>query len=412
MGDADNKRDSMDIVAGASRVSKRAFSILAPAGGFPSFAQLARAARRASEEPIEAVLERTIAAKLSAASVQLCASGTAALWTVFTSLRESTERRTIAACGYNCPDIAAAAVAAGFRLALADCDPGTLEPDLETLPQDAVRDLAAVVFTNLYGLLDDIDRWAGRLPDNVLLVDDGCQSSLGSVGGIRSGLRGGVGVLSFGRGKAICGVGGGAVISRRSPDHAHAPNVAAGGSLVRRIVQASIYSALEHPLLYGIPARIPGLGLGQTVYHEDFDKNPIDRGRAAVALAALENEEWARAESLRRMARFGELLPAHVVQPSRQRPSAQGQVLTRYPILAPDPKIREEWYRLLSAAGLGASRSYPCTLDTYPQLQGKVVAGELIHARQVAERILTLPLHRYVRGADQEHAAEVITRIG
>lgn len=401
---------------------RRTWRVIPPAGGFPPPMEVHRARKDLlASGDVVAQFERELAKSFRVPDSVCFASGTAALYALFSTLSErGGKRRTIALPAYTCPNVAAAAVRAGLDLFLLDVDPDTLEPVPGSLSDKDARSLIAVVFTNLYGMLDDLDPWRERFPaDDILFVDDVCQSALGRDPHGRAGARGGIGVLSFGRGKAYCGVGGGALLISGVP-HTFADYVSAttlravrggyspevGGAA---LLKAAVLNVLERPSFYAIPTRLPFLGLGKTTYDDRFEYGGIDGGDAVVACACLRREERIAREHVIRVERWRRLLGDKVSQPAAAR-GLKDAVLTRYPVRATSEAQRVRWIAELTRDGLGGSLSYPQTLDRYRELSGRFAAGELRGAHDVAKTIITLPVHPGVTSSDQERAAEIILR--
>ncbi|MHB1329261.1 MAG: hypothetical protein ACYC2K_13775, partial [Gemmatimonadales bacterium] len=108
------------------------------------------------------------------------------------------------------------------------------------------------------------------------------------------GALGDLGVLSFGRGKGRTGGHGGALLATSPRGVELARSVAAGlkrmatGTQVVGMALLLAQWILGRPLLYGIPQAIPGLGLGETRYHDPRPPSAIGRLAAGVVLAGTD----------------------------------------------------------------------------------------------------------------------------
>ena len=72
------------------------------------------------------------------------------------------------------------------------------------------------------------------------------------------------GLLSFGRGKAIPALGGGALLTEKGSELGRAVRAPGGGGRgFLRPCRAALQGIFFHPTLYGIPASIPALGIGE-----------------------------------------------------------------------------------------------------------------------------------------------------
>jgi len=80
----------------------------------------------------------------------------------------------------------------------------------------------------------------------------------------------------------------------------------------------------------------------------------------------------------------------------------------RYPILLPNEATRDRVWKRLHKAGLGATCSYPRVISDYAGIKAEVIEAHETGARQIAARILTLPVHRYLREKDIEATRDII----
>jgi dTDP-4-amino-4,6-dideoxygalactose transaminase len=392
---------------------------IAPAGGFPSPWDLLRTARlyRVSgrDERVKEQLRLVLQILSAAEHVALFSSGKAALYAVLRTLRARNSKPDVLVSAYTCPDVPAAILRAGFRPSLLDLDPATLRLRAETARKEQLEGAAAVVLSNLYGLPDEVSPWTRIAEENpgFTIVDDACQAFQSSSGDERVGARKGtVGIVSFGRGKSLCGIGGGAALFPPSsplnlPESA--PRKDSRTAAARDLAFAAAAWSFERPVLYSLPSAVPAFGLGETKFSTDF---PLDELRPIQALAALAQAGHLELEAAARCARARAYESAlrdirGITLPSLARDSV-GTALLRFPVILTGREARDTVCERLRRAGLGANPSYPRALDGYEALKDARAADDLGGARAVAERILTLPLHRYVTEHDQAHMLDLI----
>lgn len=395
--------------------------VLAPAGGFSSPFAICRALRtlgQSAEHSWDSVFKDVLAQRYADMRISLEGSGKDALHRCFAEIVKSKHGAEvrIGMSAYTCPDVAVAAIKAGCRIVPLDIDARTLDigGSIDTSACDVL------LLSNLYGLADDLQRWEEH---NLLIVDDACQAALSRSGdgGALLGARGGdYGVLSFSRGKAICGLGGGVLL--RPKEAADDSSIVGEGSddlgslgieegklsSLKQGILATAYWCFESPYLYGIPARIPALGLGETHCSLDYQSHGLSPMQAAAALAQL-NDCLRREEQLRKSANlWSELLTElPLVQPYVERAN-EGNVPTRYPLILSNTEQRDRVLRSLLEAGLGASSSYPSVLNDYPELRPFIDGDRVDAARSISGRILTLPSHVYVGDADREKTLRIL----
>ena len=403
-------------------VFPRSCRVLAPAGGFASpLALLRQFLRNCSLDECEQFLVQSFGAQRAV----VFSSGKHALFALFQALRKRTTLPNIGMSAYTCPDIAAAALRAGFKVFPLEIEAKTLELNVSLLHKGR-EDLAAVVLSNLYGLADSLANLKEALQGTkCFVIDDGCQSALSRTEEGWLGARlGTIGVLSFGRGKAICGTGGGALVFAHGtgPD---AELISPAGTMPDGISHSSLEITkqfvlsvamwmLEHPLLYRIPASVPLLKLGATAPTLEFSCSsclPLHAIQAVIQLKAREKTRdllLARArqwhEQLRNTSRIRPLIEPFI---ERGCTFAGSVVPIRYPVVFSDSHTRDMVWRRLQEQGLGASLSYPALLAEYPEISRGVVENPTPVAKNIAQRILTLPVHRYVRTSDIERGSRL-----
>lgn len=385
---------------------------LPPVSSPLSLRALARAgvvALRASdgEEALQRLAAR-ITERFGAAAVALTDSGTSAL--VLALRAVVPEGGIVALPAYGCVDLVAAAIRAAVRVRLYDIDPRTLGPDLDSLQHTLSRGVDAVVVAHLYGYpapIAAVQTMAAAA--GVAVIEDAAQHAGARLGGVPVGSAGPVTVLSFGRGKGTTGGRGGAVLATTGASgavisrietwrSAATPRARAGW---RDLGLAAGQWAFGGPALYSIPASIPALGLGQTVYRPAGEPGPLSRGAAALVARGLAQVDADRESRARRAAWYTQRLAGRsgvdLVQPLTG--SQPGYL--RFPILRDKGKgVRGD-----AAPHLGIVRTYPRPLDEEPAIASVLESGEpaMRGARALCERLLTLPTHAAVHGSEVEH---------
>jgi len=117
---------------------------------------------------------------------------------------------------YTCIVMARAVVASGNRPVFVDVDPADYNMDVGALKRALTPRTRAVVATHMYGYLTDVDAIRATVDDErIIIVEDSALSMhpLSSEGG---GLRGDLGLFSFGAGKPISTFKGGALVTDSS----------------------------------------------------------------------------------------------------------------------------------------------------------------------------------------------------
>lgn len=331
--------------------------------------------------------------------VVLTDSGTSALTL---ALRAAAARRPGLPCvlpGYGCYDLATAAIGAGVSVRLYDLDPATLAPEPASLAQALAGGAAALVVVHLYGVPVPLDqaRMAAEQA-GALLIEDAAQGVGGLWQGAPLGAHGDLSVLSFGRGKGMTGGGGGALLAR---DAAYLPETLEATLLPAQVgagfaLKLLAQWALGRPELYSIPASIPSLRLGETIYHPPGPLRQMHRSAARVleqTIRLLESEAAVRQEQAERLAAVAAESGVQVVQSATEgRPGG-----LRLPVLL-GPGHRQH---RRSDATLGIQSAYPIPLAELTAWGSSRTAQlRLWGAERLAHDLWTLPTHGKLAASD------------
>ncbi len=367
-------------------------------------------------------LARTFADHSGHTRGYLFSTGRAAMVVALDALREAANdprRSEVIVAGYTCYSVPASVLRAGLRPRLCEVDPRTLSFDLDDLQRFDASRVLAVVSANLYGLpnaMDQLASWARN--SGVALLDDAAQALGARLANRPVGGFGDVGLFSLDKGKNITSLEGGALVAS-TPAIADAierrwrelPAVNAVHALTTAAKLAA-YSLLLRPGLYGITRKLPFLGLGLTRYEDDYPLLKYPR-----LLAGFGNRLYARLPELTRIRRANAerlrhtLRDVSAVEFVSLLPGAEPGY-TRLPVLARNPETRSRLIGALQAAGIGATASYPAALCDVPELASELHESDrrLPGARDIAARIMTLPVHPYCPGDHAERVAQVLLR--
>ena len=169
---------------------------------------------------------------------------------------------------YGCPDLVSAVLHAGARPVLVDLEPQRPWMDLEQLSASVRTQTAAIVAVSLFGIRERMPALraiAGRTA--AVLIEDSAQAF--PKNGVESFWDGDLVVLSFGRGKPVGLLGGGAVLYRDESFRGLLPECAPGADAptlqgMSFRLKAGLYNLMSSPRAYWIPAGLPFLHLGET----------------------------------------------------------------------------------------------------------------------------------------------------
>ncbi len=330
--------------------------------------------------------------------VFLTDSGTSALSIAIGAGVSGSRFVRVALPAYGCYDLATAADGAGVKVVLYDLDPVTLSPDWDSFRRALQAGAAIAVVAHLYGIPVDLGlARAAAAETGTLLVEDAAQGSGASFEGRALGGFGSLGVLSFGRGKGVTGGGGGALLANDAEGRAVIARALPSLVISRRgaseLLGAVALWLLGRPAIFGLPAALPFLKLGETIYRTPSPPAGISAASAGM-LAVTMPQVQAEAEIRRRHAHrlLGQLAGSHrlaqITPPARAEPG-----YLRLPLLAAAGA-----YAALcapAARALGVMPGYPRPLGELPGFGGRVQnpGAGFPGASRLAEGLVTVPVH-------------------
>ncbi len=343
--------------------------------------------------------------------IDLYTSGTAALAQAIAhcAARSTVSPREVIIPAYGCPDLVAACSHAAVYPRLVDIAPSLWSYDLEALQSNLSPNTVAIVAVNLLGLGDGSAALIRLCKDrHIPLIQDSAQYLP------REPIDwpGEYVVLSFGRGKPMNLLHGGALIEppgNGDSSSAHSSRYTLRDRVLASRAAAVAFNALTHPFAYSAISALPGTGLGQVVYKPpgNADLLPLRAwSRVGAAFELYRNcrsysrEIWDLA--IAEWAAFG-------IQPLHSLGSPPQPEPLRLALLAPDRAARDALVIDLNRSGLGASRLYGTDLTKVAKVPEAVrCQGPFPHATIFSDKLLTLPTHGLVTTKAVHTACEVV----
>jgi dTDP-4-amino-4,6-dideoxygalactose transaminase len=256
------------------------------------------------------------------------------------------------------------------------------------------------------------------LEKGTYVLEDAAQAAGGQVENRKAGAIGDIGILSMGRGKNICALGGGVILTNQEPL----------ASLIDQLMElyprehsfpeyssmltGVALSLFLDPERYAVPAHLPFLILGTNVFDPDFRIARLSNVNAEVgrrAFVSLDPYNEIRIRNARLLHRS--LCNNESLKIPNQDVAAQ-PVYLKFPIVFPEKKVRRRVFWILNRRRLGASCSYPSPLNEISAFRRYLsVEDDYPGAKFVADRILTLPTHPYVTEQDIQRIVSKIDRM-
>lgn len=348
-------------------------------------------------------LEERLRERHGAREVVLVDSGTSAL-----ALAMRAAGGPVAIPAFCCFDVATACDGAMVAPILYDLDPRTLAPEPESLARALAAGVRAVVVVHLYGIPVPITKVRAQAEARgALVIEDAAQATGAWISGRRAGGLGSFGVLSFGRGKGVTGGGGGALLLNDDEAVARYQALEApirpAAKLPPHAVTATVAQwLLARPSVYGLPASLPFLRLGETIYYPPHPVGEISAFSRALAAISLEGED---VEAQVRRQNAETLLKALAGASDELRPVVSAEPLAQPGYLKLPVSASGPWVRLRGgrAARLGILPSYPTSLAGLTGFRERLGRGERMKgAEWLAHQLVTFPTHGRLGNRDLE----------
>jgi perosamine synthetase len=351
--------------------------------------------------------ERELGQEFGVAHVFLLSSGTAALQLALRSVTSLSIGTHVVIPAYTCFSVPAAILKTGLRPVLCDIDPSTFDFDHALLQDALTPSTLCVIAHHLFGVPSDINRTRDACrARGIFLIEDAAQALGVDTNGGKAGTVGDMGIFSFGRGKNVtCGSGGAIITSSDrlaravEAEYREVPSPRWWESLAD-VMTLVLMMIFIRPSLYWIPAALPFLQLGTTVYPE----NVVVRRLSGFKAGLLRN--WRR-----HLARSNQVRSETTADLRRRLPGATtggaSYPLLRLPLLAATPEEKQQLHSRSKVRGLGLSLAYPTAVNEIPDVRAVVNGQQFPSAAAVASRLLTLPTHHWLLEKDKRALADL-----
>lgn len=336
-------------------------------------------------------------ALLDDARIRLVQSGTAALAaavSVAKMAKPVAGKAEVIIPAYCCPDVVAAIV-------YNDCTPVLVDfiADRPYMCPDQIRaaitpNTIAVIAVNFLGIPERCAQIRAAIaPHDIVLIEDSAQW-FPEQGNLFDNYEGDLVILSFGKGKPVSLLGGGAVICRNPAlpftRLAIAPSSPSPAWKLRLLFTA--YNLVIHPLLHWMLELLPFIEMGVTRYKPLATVAAFDDGKIPFLQRNIDNYRQRRVEA----SRLNTLDTTHCIDLPAACETYRGQRLLRYPLLLPDAERAQALIASGRHQGCGLSPLYQRTLDAIDGAARLVnQKGIPTKAKSFAERLVTLPTHTH-----------------
>ena len=328
-------------------------------------------------------------------------SGKASLTLMLLALKSLSKKREVLIPAYTCFSVPSAIKKAGLEISLCDISSSNLDFDYRLLEKTINSNTLCVISTHLFGIPSEVHKLRGICESRgIYVVEDAAQAMGGSYKGQKLGTLGDVSFFSLGRGKNItCGSGG--IIITNSDTIAKAiekqyvdlkdPNIL---ETIIEFFQAIVISVFMHPILYCIPAGMPFLKLGQTLFYKDFPVKKLSEMKAGLL------QYWQ--DRLEESNRIRSQTADYFIKRLRLESTKTLIPYLRVPVIMDSQEKRDKIYSVSEKLGLGLSIMYPTPINEIKEIKVNFNDKTFPSARDIVNRLLTIPTHHFVSENDKE----------
>jgi len=349
-------------------------------------------------------VERELKRYFNVKHVWLVSSGKAGLTLILQSLmRLYPEKNQVLIPAYTCFSVPSAIIKAGLQVSLCDIDSSTLDFDYDRLEKSVNEKTLCVLATHLFGMPSDMARIQNICEDkHIPVVEDAAQAMGSKYNGKLLGTIGDVGFFSLGRGKNItCGSGG--IIITNNDMIADAIQKLygpiEGQSFQKEMIELCKVIAMAcfiRPSLYWLPAGLPFLKLGETIFCSEFSVKKMSGMKAGLLKKWEMNLRDSNSIRLENGASFSEQLKL------KWRLTDDEIPFLRFPVICSDKATQDNWYFLSKKKGLGIAKMYPTPISEIQEMRDQFQEKKFPGAKLVADRLLTMPTHTFMRKNDKK----------
>lgn len=314
---------------------------------------------------------------------------------------------------YGCPDLVSAIIYAETKPVLVDLEPNSSQMSLEQITNSITDKTIAIIAVRFFGIPErykELSKIAKQY--NLVLIEDSAQGFPAT--GLDTYWHGDFIVISFGRGKPVNLLGGGAVLSKNPELLKLLPKpTTIPSSLLEKLkykLKVHLYNQTIRPIAYGLLTLIPGLKIGQTVYKPLICIESIHNTTKSLLSSNLEAYKTRKNYQAKYREIFKQYDKGELIDIPRTLANDMSQPLLRYPILIIDTAKRDAIYNKLKSYGASLMYQKPLyQIDGISELI-KEQSTNYPNASLFAKQLLTLPTHEGVNKKTLKIIADTINK--
>jgi len=326
--------------------------------------------------------------------VYLLSSGKASLAIILRALKEGESRNEVIIPAYTCYSVPSAIVKEGLKVVLCDIVEDTLDYNYEQLEHKINGNTLCVLTGNLFGIPSDTDKLVEMCQKKKTFVVEDAAQAMGVVYKNKYiGITGDVAFFSLGRGKNVTSNNGGIIITSSKELSTRLDRIYKNLSdptifnEIKEYILTLAMAIFINPLFYWIPAGIPSLKLGETIFHAHFPIKRLSGVKAALML------NWKNRLSKSNKFRRKNI---QLYCPGLNNPVP----CIRMPCIVKDENDRNRIYQESQDKGLGISKMYPAPVNEIPEIESQFFGQNYPVSSNISKNLICLPTHQLLAERD------------
>lgn len=347
----------------------------------------------------------------------LLSSGKAALTIILLALKKKyPDRDQVIIPAFTCYSVPAAIKRAGLQIILCDLAFSSLNFDKGMLKRIIAEDkqktrILCILPTHLFGCPADITEIKTIIGPEIPIIEDAAQAMSGTVNNKKIGTLGDIGFFSLGRGKALSTMEGGIIVTDGDDLAIIIKSLTASltendeSDIFKEVLKTILTTILQNPSLFWLPKALPFLKLGETLYEPDFSLSQLTTFHKALS------KNWQK-----RLGHHQRARNRNITFWQNKLPEVFIQLccltdinIIRLPILVQTREQKDCILRVSERHGLGMMGAYPTPLNKIPELANEFAGQTYPQAEKLCHRLLTIPVHEYVKDKDNERIYSLLT---
>lgn len=316
---------------------------------------------------------------------------------------------------YMCETVSQLLIDMGFRLNFVDVEKDTYNISIDDLVERVNKNTKAIIAVHMFGNPCDMKSIMEIANDhNLIVIEDAAQAMGAQYNGRKVGAIGDSGFLSFGRGKPITTMEGGAIVTDDDRIAKKSIEIISGFKEQKIMAKLTIFiklsgylslrSRLVYRLIYKV-IRTEKLRQDINITNLGIEFTNTQASIGLVQLSKLDEFNRLRidnAKFLREKLSGMEGVNLPIVS-SKAKP-----IYLRFPIRMDDESKRNKLMSNLKKAGIESSVVYPFTLPQFHNMK----TDRFLNAEEVVKKSIALPTHPCIKKIDLKRILTVLEKMG